>query len=674
MHDESTVVLPKVGRRRRRVRRIGLSVVGGVVLAAVGAFGIGYLVWEVPDPQQVAAETQQSIVLKYADGSEMMRIVPESGNRIMIRDLGEVSGPMRQATLAAEDASFYTNGGFDFTGIVRAVFAQLTGSAGGGSTLTQQYIKLATGDDEHSYARKFKEIVLAFKMTNEQPKDEIFKAYLNTAYYGRGAWGVHAAANAYFGKLPRDLNASEAALLAGMVQKPSENDPRVDAGQANWRWTYVADQMLSNRMVDPGQRAAMRMPETRERFAWRGEEMSGPLFHVRERVLQELEQAGFSAQQLHQNGNTVITTIDRDAQRVAESAMTAEATDEPQNLRTALVAIEPGTGAVRAYHSGDRQIGGFDWAKAAQPPGSTIQPFVVAAGLMEGYGIGEVYNGQTPQEIYGATYRNTGACPDPSACSVRAAMSGSAETAFLNMTTKFGPEKVREAALLAGISPTVGGKPSMQERDGEVGIRIAMGDYPASTVDIARGYATLADGMRSQPHFVQKVLDSNTGDEVADFATEPESAFSDEPEESKDIAGNVTETMQQSLAGLATEQPVAVNNGIAQFGGSPDKTLTAWTAGFTPQIAVAVSVSASDEKGQPQPVLVSNSSMMGRPQSASSSMMGDAYTNRIWQQFMKAYLEPRPPQEFMPFNPIGNYSEPNPLPAPGEAMFGTTPR
>ncbi|MEV0058173.1 hypothetical protein AB0H34_47795, partial [Saccharopolyspora shandongensis] len=159
------------------------------------------------------------------------------------------------------------------------------------------------------------------------------------------------------------------------------------------------------------------------------------------------------------------------------------------------------------------------------------------------------------------------------------------------------------------------------------------------------------------------------GDELADFATEPESAFSDEPEESKDIAGNVTESMRRSypsvllndpaLGGLATERPVAGNSGIAQFGGSPDKTLTAWTAGFTPQIAVAVSVSASDEKGQPQPALGSSSSMMG---------------NRIWQQFMKAYLEPRPPQAFIPFNPIGNYGEPNPLPTPGEAMLATTPR
>ena len=105
----------------------------------------------------------------------------------MIRDLSEVSRSMRNATLAAEDASFYSNGGFDFLGILRAAYAQATNSPGGGSTLTQQYVKMATGNDEHSYARKAKELVLSVKMTNQVGKDEIFEAYLNTAYYGRGA-------------------------------------------------------------------------------------------------------------------------------------------------------------------------------------------------------------------------------------------------------------------------------------------------------------------------------------------------------------------------------------------------------------------------------------------------------------------------------------------------------
>ncbi|MGP4021264.1 transglycosylase domain-containing protein [Saccharopolyspora sp. 5N708] len=639
----------------------------GLLLAALCAFSTGYLIWQVPDPQVVANSTQQSIVLKYSDGSEMTRIVPETGNRIMIRDLNEVSEPMRQATLAAEDASFYRNSGFDFFGILRAVYAQLTGSPGGGSTLTQQYIKLATGNDEHTYFRKFKEIVLAVKMTNEHPKDEILKAYLNTAYYGRGAWGIHAAANAYFGKLPRDLDASEAALLAGVVQKPNENDPRVNEIGASRRWTYVADQMLNNQMVDAQQRALMKVPVTRERFAWRGEEMSGPLFHIRERVLQELEDAGITTQQLHQLGGTIITTIDRGAQRAAEDAVAEVTGDQPQNLRTALVAVEPDTGAVRAYHSGDRQIGGFDWAEAAQPPGPAIAPFVVAAGLMQGHGIGEVYDGSSPQVIEGATYRNAApGCPDMAKCSVRTAMAGSASTAFVNMALQFGPDKVRDAALRAGVAPEVNGEPSMQRADGVVEPRIAMGDYPVSTADIASGYATLAaDGVRHEAHFVQKVL-SSSGNELFSFDSEPHSAFSENPAVSKNIAGNVTEAM---LSGQRTAAPawgsrehtVAGVRGIAQFNGSPDKAMTVWTAGYTPQIAMAVSISASDDKNQPVPVLGSD-----------GSMLSDAFPSAIGRQFMTAYLADKPIEQFTAFKPIGRYQDPGtPLPPTGSTQAPT---
>ncbi|MCI2424174.1 penicillin-binding protein [Saccharopolyspora sp. K220] len=652
MHDASTAGRPATGKHRwlRRILWVTLSTMVGVLLVGLVAFGVGYVIWEVPEPQVVANSTQQSIVLKYSDQTEMTRIVPDTGNRTMIRDLNEVSEPMRQATLAAEDASFYRNRGFDFLGILRAVYAQLTGSPGGGSTLTQQYIKLATGNDEHSYSRKFKEIVLAVKMTNEHPKDEILKAYLNTAYYGRGAWGIHAAANAYFGKLPRDLDASEAALLAGAVQKPNDHDPRVNEVGAARRWTYVANQMLSNHMVDPAQRALMKLPVTRERFAWRGEQMSGSLFHIRERVLQELENADITTQQLHQFGGTIITTIDRNAQRVAEDSVAEVTGGQPQNLRTALVAIEPDTGSVRAYHSGG-QIGGFDWAQAAQPPGPAINAFVAAAGLMQGYGIGEVYDGSSPQEIAGATYRNaTGGCPDISKCSVRTAMSQSVSTAFVNMAVKFGPDKVRDAAVRAGISPVINDKPAMQRADGVVEPRIAMGDYPVSTADVAGGYATLAaDGIRHETHFVQQVL-SSSGSEMYSFRSKPRSAFTDNPVLSKNIAGNVTEALlgdERAAEPGTRDRQVAGVRGIAQFNGSADKAMAVWTAGYTPQIAVAVSISASDEKNQSVPVLDSD----GR-------MLSDANPSRISAEFMTAYLANKPTENFPDVKPIGRYRDP----------------
>ncbi|QUG99742.1 penicillin-binding protein [Saccharopolyspora erythraea] len=653
MSDDATTVLVSAARRRRRLRRVlraALFTATALLLGAVGAFAAGYAVWEVPDPRAVATGTQQSIVLQYSDGTEMTRIVPGTGNRTMIGSLDEVSPAMRQATLAAEDASFYSNGGFDVLGIVRAAYAQVTNSPGGGSTLTQQYIKLATGEDEHSYTRKFKEIVLAAKMTNEQPKDEIFKAYLNTAYYGRGAWGVHAAANAYFGKPPRDLDASEAAVLAGVVQKPTENDPRVNAAQAAKRWEYVAGQMLANHMITGEQRRRMAVPETRERFAWRGEEMSGPLFHIRERVLEELERDGLTARDLHRDGNTVVTNIDRDAQRAAEETVAAMAEGRSQNLRSALVSIEPGTGAIRAYHSGDRRIGGFDWARAAQPPGAAMQPFVVAAGLMRGHGLAETYDGTSPQEIMGATYRNSGVdCS--STCTARMAMAEAAETAFVNMAARFGPAAVLDAAQRAGMRVDTG------DDERRVGLGIATGDYPVSTVDLARAYATLAaGGADHEPRFVRRVLD-RTGNEVRSFEPEPRTAFGDDPEASRDVAGNVTESLRRSAWGtswaLDGRRPVAVKSGIAQFGGSPDKALTAWTAGYTPQIATAVSLSASDERGRPQPVV-----------DATSSQAGDALTGPTWQRFMNAYLADEPVEPFPDFGPVGRYAEPSGVPFP----------
>src|ERR1700738_3707959 len=132
---------------------------------------------------------------------------------------------VQNAVLAAEDRSFRSNPGFDITGIARATWRQLTGGSGGGATLTHPYIKGATGHDEYSIFRKFREVIVAAKLTKQESKDRILEDYLNTIYFGRGAYGIQAASQAYFGKNVQNLTVSEAAVLAGAIRSPPLFDP-----------------------------------------------------------------------------------------------------------------------------------------------------------------------------------------------------------------------------------------------------------------------------------------------------------------------------------------------------------------------------------------------------------------------------------------------------------------
>ncbi|MDA3630018.1 transglycosylase domain-containing protein [Saccharopolyspora sp. WRP15-2] len=643
-----------------------LAVIGLItasVCAFLIAFGVGYAMWDVKSPDSVARATAQTVVIKYSDDSELTRIVPASGNRTMIGDVTrEVSPPMRAATLAAEDPTFYQNPGFDVNGIFRAAWGQITGDdSGGGSTLTQQYIKLSTGNDEHTYARKFKEIVLAFKMSQQQSKNEILKAYLNTAYYGRGAYGIHAAADVYFHKEPKDLDASEAAVLAGMVQQPSNNDPRVNPVQAQRRWTYVADQMERHQFVTAEQRAAMRFPTTQDGADRTNQNTTGTQYQIREQVLAELDREGYSQQNLEQHGYTVVTNIDRQAQKAAEDAVGTVMQGQPSNLHPALVAVEPNTGAIRAYYGGGgTAAGGFDYANAQQQPGSAFKPFVALAGLEQNRGLGELYDGSSPREIAGTTFANNPgvSCDDPPHCSVREAMTKSVNTVFVDMGVQFGTAKVADAAHQAGIPREANGKPTLQNADGTTSAGIALGMYPVRTTDMASAYATFADdGMRNQPRFVQKIVDNSTGQAVQDFVPQPRPAFDpNDPHRNRNLAANVTESLLQVAdhSHLPLDgRPVAAKTGTHQYGnGDSADNEKAWTVGYTPQISTAVSMSAGDAQHPVLPVRDAN----GAP------VFGSGLPGHIWQQFMNAYLAGKPVQPFTSAEPIGQFYPPPPPP------------
>ncbi|MDQ4092316.1 MAG: transglycosylase domain-containing protein, partial [Actinomycetota bacterium] len=181
---------PHRGISRRRIRNVALVGLLLAVLAPVLVFFAGWLFLSVPSPAALAAQRKQVTTIMASDGTtEVGRYVPEEGNRIAV-GLDQVPVHVQNAVLAAEDRSFRSNPGFDVVGIARATWKQLTGGTGGGSTITQQYVKVATGRDEYSIVRKFREVIVAAKITKQNSKDQILEDYLNTIYFGRGAYGI----------------------------------------------------------------------------------------------------------------------------------------------------------------------------------------------------------------------------------------------------------------------------------------------------------------------------------------------------------------------------------------------------------------------------------------------------------------------------------------------------
>src|SRR3954452_10863643 len=183
-----------------------------------------------------------------------------SQNRTNLK-IDQISAPARNAVLAAENRDFYSDPGISVTGIVRAAWNNLTGSSTqGGSTITQQYVKNAFLSSDQTFSRKFKELFLAVKLDNSYSKDEILENYLNTIYFGRGAYGIEAAAETWFGVKAADLTAEQAAVLAVLVRSPSYYDPEGNPEEAQDRWGRVLDGMVEQGWVDSAARKAMQYP------------------------------------------------------------------------------------------------------------------------------------------------------------------------------------------------------------------------------------------------------------------------------------------------------------------------------------------------------------------------------------------------------------------------------
>ncbi|HEX4700708.1 MAG TPA: transglycosylase domain-containing protein [Pseudonocardiaceae bacterium] len=685
--------LKKLKRRKawRWVRRAMYVLIFLGITGPIAAFYVIYQNVTVPDPKTVAFGQAQPVTIFYADGSVMEKIT--TGARIFIT-ADTIPPNVRHAVEAAEDETFETNNGFDLKAIARTAFNQLTGGTGGGSTITQEYIKVATGNSQHSLSRKVNEVVEAYKMTKTYTnKNDILAAYLNTVYFGRGANGIETAAHTYYGIAAKDLSPEQAALLAGMIQLPGHAD---DPAYQQRRFTYVWGRMSANHWITPTQYKAGKFPTPSPP----GGDTTVPWDRqlIAAQVEKELAADGWGLDSLKAHGAQIYTTIDPTAMTDAEQSIQSKLSTDgaftagrtvgvtrngkpvtkngypvsptnPQVMATetaALVSINPSNGEVVAYFGGnDKNQTQLNMADTPHQAGSSFKPYVLAAGLEympDKIGLKSIYDPTSPQTIEGYTVHNADGdtCPNP--CTVKDAMTNSINTIFYMMGSQVGSRKVRTAALQAGIpatEPDVHGvqKPSLSDFDTSGQITnveggIAIGQYPVRPIDQAQGYATFANnGMYIPAHFVRKVTDI-TGSMLFQFNTPAKPAFGADPNTSAGIAKTVSDSMVDVAKGsgyaLGKNRPADTKTGTQDFkavGNSlPNLNYNsnAWTIGYTPQIVTAVWFGHYDNPG---PVFGTGNNNGPGPKT-SYNVFGREEPGQIWKAFMDAYLNNQPVAQF----------------------------
>ena len=620
---------PAAGRRRRRVVRVLLGLLTLTVLTPVIAFLVGWVIFDVPSAGQTSAVTQVA-TFSYADDVELATIRPDNVNRTIV-PLSRVPDHVRDAVLAAEDRSFYSNPGFDPVGIGRALWNQATGGVGGGSTITQQYVKVSTGQDAASLLRKYKEIVLAVKISQQYSKDQILENYLNVIYLGRGAYGLEAASQAYFGKGVADLTVSEGALLAGTIQAPSRWDPAVNRDKSVERWNFVLDGMVAQGWLGVPDRGAQAYPEYLEKAPERPGIPGDAAGHVYNLAKAELEKRGITEQDINTQGLRITLTIDSKEQKQAIAAVTKvlEARGVPKNLRGALVSVDPRSGKILAYYGGPNGVG-TDYAQAMRQPGSSFKPFVLSAALQDtrqAVGLGSVYDGSSPQNFLGVEVDNSEgySCAQ---CTVQTAMTQSVNTVFYKMGIDTGPQRVVDAAHQAGIPETALPDPTAG---------IALGDKEVRPIDMASAFATFAaDGMRREAYVVESVTAAD-GRVLYDHGT-----TSGQQAVPQSVARNVTEAMKDVPAGgdiaISRQAAQAGKTGTVQHPTLAGQNKDAWMVGFTPSVSTAVWVGTDTS----EPI----KNAQGRP------VFGRMLPGKIWQSFMNSAAV-NPAERFSPFVPLG---------------------
>ncbi len=488
-------------RKTRRRDVVIASVAVVVMLSGLGLAAAAYYVDGVPTPDQL--ELPQSTTVYFADAKTPMAKLGTENRTILQFD--EMIDSIKEAIVAAEDQTFWTNEGVDFSSVLRAAWNNFTGGrTQGASTITQQYARIAADLKGVTYSRKLREAVMAWKLDDKYSKEEILGYYLNTVPFGRGAYGIEAAAQAFFGKTAnknaspaRQLTVAEAMVLVSMVKQPepNPNDPEGQPGydptrgptaleNSRSRWNYVRDGMVSLGYLTRAEADSLEYPNTVQEFdpSSRQSGLDLPTGLTVHHVLSELQQTavfrGKPKGYLQNGGFRIVTTIDQRAQAAAEAAAditrrTAPSVvrGQPKNWRAALVAVEPGSGRVLAYYGGNDGAGAdyagwyYDEDGGARgfgqhPPGSSFKVYDLAEAIRQQISVKSRWDSPATKE-FPASGRTKGSAAGPvrnassaecqPRCTLWEATVASLNVTYFALTEKLGPANVIDMARKSGV-------------------------------------------------------------------------------------------------------------------------------------------------------------------------------------------------------------------------------
>jgi penicillin-binding protein 1A len=561
-----------------------------LVVAAALSFTFGLVravASEIPALDPAAQRSDVDTVVYAENGRTVLAVLRGDESRVLVQT-EDIAPIMRQAIVSVEDQRFYEHDGIDVRGVARALWQDVRQQSivEGGSTITQQFVKNAYIRNERTLARKVREAALAWQLEQRWSKDRILTAYLNTIYFGHGAYGIQQAARAYFKKSARELRLAEAALLAGIPADPSLYDPAVNPRNATLRRRHVLSMMLEQGKITPRQFARADEAELPVPEDIRLPGTQGPAPYFANYVTDQLV-AKYGAGRVFGGGLRVTTTIDLGLQLKARAAI-EKVLRNPDGPAAALVAIEPQTGEVKAMFGGRNfRRSQFNLAaQAKRQPGSAFKPIVLAAAMNEGISPVTTLESK-PVSIdagdriwkvtnYDKTYLGR--------VSLSRAMVSSDNSVYAQLTDIVGPKAIVKTAHSLGIRSRLAPYFS-----------IGLGSVAVSPLEMARAYATLAnegrrvDGLEfgNRPRVVRTVERIRTG-RTDDNAPIPTQVL----EESH--AELLTDILEDVVRAGTGKRAAIAGREVAGKTGTTDNYGDAWFVGYTPELVVAVWVGYPD--------------------------------------------------------------------------------